>query len=358
MVNVAFYSHTIDFAGTWRSHERIAEILQHDPRFNVSVMYSPAVEHNRLQESKKILEKCNFVQFERSLQKTGAGDGWRPLSSNIESIVKDNNIHIFHFARSGYYEWPFTSRIAPVHIETNIFGYDDASPYLDGSIFIGKCLGISESSRSILLPNPIPPPSKDYEDLQSLRQELGISKDAIVFGRVGRPANFTPISLLAYEAFKRNYAGNSKYLIMGGCEDTKRCVDQLGLKDDVIFVDCTNDDEYIEKFHKTIDVFAHYRSDGEICSTALAQAMMCGIPAITHVAGRNGQIEWLGDGGFYARDPSDYFKAMMVMSDENHRLDIAKKAKKFAASNFDQKTIVNKVIEFYLNIARSKNCEF
>jgi len=357
-IKVAFYSHQIDFAGTWRSHERIADILQRDPRFKVSILYADTVEHNRLQAAKEILLNCNFVQFKRSLQKTGPNEGWRPLTEDIGRVAKENDIHILHFARSGYYEWPFTSRICPVQVETNIFGYRDTSPYLDGTIFIGRCLMMPENKNSVLIPNPIPGPSTSYEDLKCLRSDLQLSEDMLVFGRIGRPANFTPISLIAYKAFIKNYTWRSKYLLLGGCDDTRRCVQQLGLESDVIFLDCTNEDSYIERFHKTIDVFAHYRSDGEICSTAIAQAMMYGKPVITHIAGKNGQIEWLGTGGFYAKDSNEYYKAMVALADQDVRRDMSFKAKNFATSNFEQKTIVEKVIEFYLSVARSKNCEF
>ena len=305
-----------------------------------------------------MLNNCNFIPFERSFEKTGSTEGWRPISTNFSEVVKENDIHILHFARSGYYEWPFTERISPVQIETNIFGYRDDSPFLDGTIFIGRCLGLSESATSKLLPNPIPSPSATYEDVEDLRKELCIEEDTLVFGRIGRPANFTPISLIAYDSFRRNYAGKSKYLIVGGCDEAKHCVEQLNLKKDVIFLDCTNDDDYIERFHKTIDVFAHYRSDGEICSTAISQAMMYGRPVITHVAGKNGQIEWLDAGGFYARDVNDYLKAMLVLADQKVRDEMSGKAKSFATKNFEQKTIASKVVEFYLGVARNKHCEF
>jgi glycosyltransferase involved in cell wall biosynthesis len=356
MINVAFYSHTIDFAGTWRSHERLAEVLQHDKNFNVYILYSPNIENNRLNESKKILNNCKFVEFSRSLEKTDAELGWKPYSTNFSDVVKENKIQILHFARSGYYEWPFTERLATIQVETNIFGYKDNSNYLDGTIFIAKCLGINEGNTSILVPNPIPPVIRKKEI--SLRKEINIEEDTLVFGRIGRPANFSSISLVAFKAFKKVYKGKSKYIIIGPCKEAIKVVDELGLKEDVIFLDCTNDDALIEKFHETIDIFAHYRSDGEIHSTAISQAMMHGIPVITHFAGKNGQIEWLGPGGYFARNEEDYLKAMIVLSNQEHRKEIQEKAKIFAIENFEQASVVRKVKDFYLRILKVKNCEF
>lgn len=352
-MKIGLYSHNIDFAGTWRSHERIAEVLQTEPSISVSIFYSPDVENNRLSEARRVLHSCEFVPFSRSREKTGPTDGYAPLSSNIRSIVQHCKIDIMHFARSGYYEWPFNGRLAPVQVETNIFGYSDNSGFLDGSIIIGRCLGLSENPSRVLIPNPIPAPSPHYESLTSLREELGINEEALVFGRIGRPANFTPIAFEAFDEFRKHR--KSKYIIIGPCDDARRFVHQRSMQKDVIFLDCTNDDSFIERFHKTIDVFAHYRSDGEICSTAIAQAMMYGIPVITHVAGHNGQIEWLGDGGVYARTPQEYLNAMLEMTLKDRYLSMSDRSKRFAESNFDQRVVSLRILDFYRHLMHQRS---
>jgi hypothetical protein len=46
-IKILFYSHTIDFAGTWRSHERI--LLNLNPEeFDVYVFYNPKKNNDRL----------------------------------------------------------------------------------------------------------------------------------------------------------------------------------------------------------------------------------------------------------------------------------------------------------------------
>lgn len=353
MINLALYSHVIDFAGTWRAHERIAEVLQFNKNFNISILYSPVINHNRLDEAKKALHRCNFVQFDRSLQKSDASKGWCPITSNIDSVVRENNIHILHFARSGYYEWPFTERIAPVQIETNIFGYRDSSQFLDGTIYIGKCLGINESSTSKLIPNPTPRPTSAYDRIEDLRGELNIKKDELVFGRIGRPANFSPIALTAFNEFRKHVP--SKYIIVGACNETQDLVRNYDMQDHVIMIECTNDDHFIERFHKTIDVFAHYRSDGEICSTAITQALMYGIPVITHNAGLNGQAEWLGPGGVCVNNHDMYLQAMLQLSDPTIRKIVGLNAKEYAMKTFEQESVVKKIANFYTKIY--SNCQ-
>lgn len=346
---IAFYSHVIDFAGTWRAHERIIEKLQHDERFEVCVLYARNIENNRLNIARRLLYKCEFIPFDRSLEKTGPEEGYSPLTDDFSRTVERNNIEIIHFARSGYYEWPFNRRVAKTQIETNIFGYRDESGLVDGTIYISKSFGFSDSSSTRLIATPVPGPTEKYHTLSDLRKDFGIEDETLVFGRIGRPDNFTPI---AFEAFaKCRKIVKCKYIVIGGCDYSRKAVRSLEADDDVIFLDCTNDDEYIERFHKTIDVFAHYRSDGEICSSSLAHAMMYKIPIITHFAGRNGQAEWLGPGGACVSNSQEYLSAMLSLSKKDLRERVGDSARTFALQTFDQEVIAKQAASFYLEIA-------
>lgn len=351
-IKIAFYSHAIDFAGTWRSHERIAEILQHDDVYDVYILYSDVDDHNRLETAKKVLHNCKFIEFHRTSTKRGPESGYTPTESNIAEIVRENKIDVFHFARSGYYEWPFTSRMCPIQIETNIFGYIDNSDYVDGSIVISKFLKIEESKNKKVIPNPIPAPKLHAKE--DLRQQLGIGKDELVFGRIGRPDNFTPIALEAYREFIKTSQVKSKYVIIGACQKTKDYVVENGMSNNVLILDCTNDDEYIERFHKTIDIFAHYRSDGETFGTAIAQAMIHSIPVITHYAGQNSQLETIGNGGFCVNSAIDYYRCMHYLSNRDNLKVLADNAKKFAIENYEQNFVVRAIKNFYNEIIEQK----
>lgn len=353
-MKIAFYSHNIDFAGTWRTHERKAEFIQNQRDFDVYVFYSPAVENNRLNEAKKILKNCTFVPFERTPEKLGSASGYRPISSNISQIVSDLKIDIFHFTRSGYFEWPFNERMCPIQIETNIFGYRDNSRFLDGSIFITKRFNISENNVTKLIHCPIPEPSAKFNIIDNLRNDLNIDQECLVIGRSGRPANFDPIALNAFALFKKEFKRPLKYVIIGGCDQAKNEVLRLGLKDDVIFIDCTNDDEFIERFHKTIDIFGHYRSDGETFGTAIGQAMMYSIPVVTHYAGQNSQVDTVASGGFSVASVDDYSRALLYLSNANARSSIGLKARDHAMTHYSQNKIGSQVKEFYYNMAASK----
>lgn len=339
MIKIAFYSHEIDFAGTWRSHERIIEELQNYDEFKTYVLYSPDVNNNRLDICRRILNKTEFIPFNRSKEKTGPNQGWTPIETNFSEVCSKLDLDILHFARSGYFEWPFNGRNAKLQIETNIFGYDDNSPYLDRSISIAHVVqNLKKNKSDIIIPNPIPSETKQYEILVDMRDDFGFLKSDIILGRIGRAANFNPIALNGYKIAKSKFP-NLKYLIISPCDDTINFVKSNDIKD-VFYIDPTNDDGIIERFHKTIDIFAHYRSDGEIHSTAIGQALIYGIPVISHYAGLNGQSETIGPGGFCVSNETEYSDAIIKLIDIGERKRIGELGKKFTEEISEQKKIV------------------
>lgn len=350
-LRVGFYSHTVDFAGTWRSHERLAQEVSNNDGFKTFVLYCENIENNRLAEARLALPKTTFVPFARSLEKTGFETGYTPRSTNFSEVARSLNLDVLHFARTGYYEWPFTERLAKLQVETNIFGCDDTSPFLDKSIAIASVLTqIKKRPADAVIPNPIPGRSPDYDSLSDLRQELGYSTGDVVLGRIGRPANFHPAALESFAALSKSQK-NLRYLIVGGCEEAKRFVSSRGLDSVVTFVPPTNDDVWIERFHKTVDVFAHYRSDGEIHSTAIAQAMMYDIPVVTHRAGLNGQIETVGPGGYCATNEDDYLGALrgLTLCSPERRKMIGTKGRRYTEDRSEQKLVGGLVASKYLD---------
>lgn len=349
MIKIGFYSHTIDFAGTWRSHERIIQELEKDPRFKTYILYCENIKNDRLETCQKLLANTTFIPFSRSLNKTGPEQGYTPLETNFKEVCSGLGLDILHFARTGYYEWPFNDRHAKLQVETNIFGADDNSPFLDRSIAISTAVkSIKKLQPDILVPNPIPPRSTEYESLESLRKEYGFSETDIVWGRLGRPANFHPIGLVAFKEVQKTVP-NVKYMIVGGCEQTKAFVANNNLQG-VVFIPPTNDDGWIERFHKTINIFAHYRSDGETHGTAIAQALIYDIPVVSHLAGLNGQIETIGPGGICAQTSEEYINAIRQLSlvPENKRRSIGTKGRIYTEERSGQEKVGKVLAEKYV----------
>jgi len=307
-IKIVFYSHTVDYAGTWRSHERILTNINKN-MFEPYVVYNRQADNNRLEIVQNLLGKDHVLPFESYGGKTGPDEGYSFLNTNFDDVIQSINPDIIHFARSGYYEWPFVKRLCPVQIETNIFAGKDNSPFLDYSITICDTIKNYRGGSDCTIYNPIPHPNKSKENLKQL---YNIEEDTLILGRIGRADNFTSISLEACKILKEKGL-NFKYIIISPCHLTKNFVEQNNLVDDVIFINETNDDDFIHKFHNTLDIFAHYRVDGECHSTAIAQAMSYGLPVVSHYAGWNGQVETIQDGGFVCENSQSYAEKILEL---------------------------------------------
>ena len=353
-IKILFYSHTIDYAGTWRSHERILLNLNKD-LFDPYVFYNPNQDNNRLDFLKTKLDNSKIIPFYASRDKTGPNEGYSYLESDFSELVEEIGFDIIHFARSGYFEWPFNKRISPIQIETNIFGFRDNSEFLDCSVSISEKVKSVRNGSDYVIYNPIPPQILDDDNLKS---ELNIGNDEIVFGRIGRKDNFHNISFESLKILK-DLGLKFKFIIIGACDNTKKYIKNLDLNDECIIIEVTNDDNFIHKFNNTIDIFLHYRNDGETFGTAIAQSMMYGKPVVSHFAGYNAQSEIIKDGGFVCNNTDEYTnKILMLYNDKNFYNEISLKAKK-RALDFEERKITeeweNLYKKLYENRKYSKN---
>lgn len=343
MKKILFYSHTIDFAGTWRSHERILLNLNKD-LFDVYVFYNPNQINNRLDFIIESLGHDKVIPFSASFDKESSITGYKYRETNFSEIVKSMNFDIIHFARGGYYEWPFIERIAPLQIETNIFGFRDSSEYLDISVTICNKVNKIRGTSDYIIYNPIPLP---LESNENLRSELNIPDNYHVFGRIGRKANFDPIAIESINIVKK-MGYKFKYIIIGACDNTINLINRLNLSDDCIIIDTTNDDDFIHRFNNTIEIFLHYRSDGECHSTAIAQSLMYGVPVISHYAGYNGQEETIRDGGYVAKDVTDYTDYLIKLLNNRDLYNEVSNKAKIRGMDFEQSKIVKEWEKIYL----------
>ena len=348
-IKILFYSHTIDFAGTWRSHERILKNLDKNI-FDIYVFYNPNKDNNRLDIVKEIVGEDRLIPFLASNNKSNAEEGYRYLETNFEQLCYEINFDIIHFARSGYYEWPFIDRLAPTQIETNIFGYHDNSKFLDCSVAISNTVKNLRGESDFVIYNPIP---NRLENNDNLKKELNLSDDELIFGRIGRGDNFNSISLESLVIIK-NKGIRFKYIIIGACENTKNHIKEFNLTDECIVLDVTNDDYFIHKFNNTIDIFLHYRSDGETFGTAIAQSMMYGKPVISHYAGFNTQSEIIGDSGYVCNNALEYSEKIIdIYNNKNLYTELSLNAVK-RASDFEEKMISLQWEDLYKKLFNGK----
>jgi len=343
-IKILFYAHTIDYAGTWRSHERILLNLNRE-LFDPYVFYNPNQNNNRLEIFKNKFDGEKIIAFNASIEKNGPESGYSYKTSNFKELCIKHNFDIIHFARGGWYEWPFIERLAPIQIETNIFGSRDNSSFLDYSVPICDTVNNLRGGSDGVIYNPIPKPIPSRENLF---KDYKISEKEYVFGRIGRPDNFDPISFAALKKLKAKI-DNFKYIVIGACDRAQQCINDFNLNNNCILIPPTNNDELIHKFHNTIKIFLHYRSDGECHSTALSQAMMYGIPVLSHHAGINGQIETIKNGGHVANSHEEYYDYLLKMVFDKNYYDKISKLAQIRSDDFEEGKIIKKWEFFYID---------
>ena len=86
-IKILFYSHAIDYAGTWRSHERILLNLNKD-LFDPYVFYNPNQNNNRLDYLKTKLDNSKIIPFFASKNKTGPNEGYSYLETDFSELAK------------------------------------------------------------------------------------------------------------------------------------------------------------------------------------------------------------------------------------------------------------------------------
>jgi glycosyltransferase involved in cell wall biosynthesis len=344
-IKILFFGNEIDYSGTWRSHERIIQSLD-KLTFEPYVFYwDECPENYRLEQVKKLIGRDKVIPYQRSKEKAGREQSFSPEYSNFIEKALAMNFDIIHFARTGYPEWPLVERIAPLQIETNIFGKKDDSPFLDKTICICRYVAKIRQQYDRIIYNPIPEAEMTGDNF---RNEFNIPEDAIVCGRIGRPANFDPVAITAFSKAVQKYS-NLYYLIVAPCQEIKRFITIMNVPN-VILIEPTIHDQLINKFYRTIDIFLHYRYDGECHSTAIAQAMMYGIPVISHKSPHyNGQIETIGDGGYVSRKDDEYYEFLcQLIENKDLRKKFADNGRKIALENYEQKKIVKQIEQCYL----------
>lgn len=351
-IRIGFFVHCWDYAGTAYDLEMTMKYIDREVFEPFAIVWQNRYSC-RLEQIKDIVGPSHIINFTASLNKSGPELGYTPIESNFDEVVRSANLDIIHYTRGGYHEWPFNKRHAKLQIETNVFGYVDYSGFCDFSFFISdyvkKIHQSNKETSGVVSYIPVEMPVPYQEDL---RAELKIKENTLVFGRIGRPGNFHPIGLKAYASIKPQFEyENIAYIIQNPPPECIQFVEQNNTQD-VYFLPQTNDDKRLELFYNTIDVFAHFRADGECFGVGIAQAMLRGKPVITHQSNiYNAQEETVGDGGVYCTTEEQYAQAMKgLIVSRDYRLDVGKRAFKRAILFYGASKVVLLRQYFYLKL--------
>lgn len=254
----------------------------------------------------------------------------KQIRSNFFNVYR-NNYDIILTGSCGYPEEPMT-KIKNVPIIQSIHYVSG----VDNQYNISRVLHISEFSKRMwvkkggdikrveMISHPIQIP--EYNKV-NLRKYFEIDEETIVFGFHQRNDNYI-FSDIPLNAYKKVESEKTAFLICGGSTKYREQAKNLKLKH-CFFLPFTDQDDIIYSFLETINIYAHGRYDGELNSTALAEAMAFGLPIITHPSSLfNGHLEIIRENGYVAYNVNEYASYLKYVMEQPGVLEKCSKASK------------------------------
>lgn len=199
-----------------------------------------------------------------------------------EEILKREKVDIFYTQKSG----PIDDKVSKV-CKNAIHAVFSVHPHGDAYAAISNWLSKKDGSTIPFVPYMV----RVHSTQEDLRQELGIPRDAIVFGRHGGLYTFS-IHYAKEAVVEMAQKHPNWYFVF--LHTQRFC----NLKN-VIFLPLTADMEYKTKFINTCDAMIHARAEGETFGLAPAEFSMKNKPIITCLCGDLAHVEILGNKGFY-----------------------------------------------------------
>ena len=203
-----------------------------------------------------------------------------------------------------------------------------------------------------------------YDPLEDLPPEF-LQKppvgNCVVFGRLGRPDNriFDPISLQAFAQLEKKYGNKVRYDVVGAPPVMVEAAKQLDIHN-IKFIDPL-DDEGVMKFYQQTDVLAHARKDGETFGKAIAEAMLAGLPIITHKSHyHNEHLNFINESFAQWSEPDDvdaYYASMEWFVEHKDQIrPMGQKARTQALALFSPEKIMPKILETF--VQASQKCYY
>ena len=278
------------------------------------------------------------------------------LDTNFWNIFDEKKYDIVQSAKAGPKEYPYYLINLPISDRIALDEGSDPSPNIAWSThpsewqrteWIKKGGSFEKSS---VIATPAEPPAS----CKNLRRILKIPTNSIVAGFHQRVDDNT-FSTIPLQAFSQLNNSNWHFVIMGGSNKYQEQASKLKLKN-IHFIDHSGNSIQISKFLNSLDIFSHGRKDGETFGTVLAEAMMHGLPCLSHWSPiANAQPETMGPAGLFALNSKDYTnKLKLLFSNSSLRNKLASKAKPHAQEYYSLQNCVQQLANIYYKICNKQ----
>ncbi len=267
------------------------------------------------------------------------------INNNFFEVFK-NNYDLIQTGRAGNPEYPFNEiKNIPIIDSIHIMGG------IDNQFNISRVMHITQWSadkwvrkggdknRVRLVSHPM---IINEGQSVSLKQKLNL-EDKMVFGFHQRDSDeiFSDVPLAAYKQIEND---TTHFIVLGASSLYQKQANELGIKN-ITFLPMTSSRDEIYSFIRTLDVYAHGRKDGELNSTAMAEAMYFGKPILSHTSAiHNGHVECIGDAGMTVDTIPEYVDGLKKFFDPEFlkkKSDLAKiQFEKLYEANGQMKNII------------------
>jgi glycosyltransferase involved in cell wall biosynthesis len=259
------------------------------------------------------------------------------------------DIDILHTHRSGEDEWliPGLSQLTRNFkiVETNFHGFVDtpAEFRIFPSLALPVFRKIRLGSNTEIIPNLV----NSFQG-KSLRTKLGIPKDRIVFGRVGRSDRSIYSSKLL-KHYSKIQNESTILLWIGKSEWAIKDAESLGIES-VIWVDPVSNPIELANYYATFDVFCHANPLGETFGNTVAEAMLRGLPVASIKGNRKypqAQKELLDETQF-SSSPRGFSKTLEKYRDNpDIRIKASERNLRFSEQYLKPEVLAGKVLKVY-----------
>ncbi len=294
----------------------------------------------------------NLIEFKTSKPRVHRGKIWLD-ETDFFKVFKGADL--IQTGRCGLFEEPFCAikNIPIIDSYHYVVG-------VDNQYNVARVMHISEfskrkylemggdESRVVMVSHPMIIPEINFIDY---RQELGL-QDKFIFGFHQRndDAIFSDIPLKAYKEVEKE---KIVFVLLGGGDNYKKQAEELDLKN-IHFLPHTGDVNKIHSFLQMIDVYAHGRKDGELNSTAIAEAMYYGKPVVSHISDSfNGHIECIGEAGYVLENTEQYaIKLKEIQQNRDLYNNLCVKAKEQFNKMYDYQVQMDNIISIYKDVLK------
>ena len=302
---VIHHHNQLTMGGTEKMCQIFLKLFTKDSTFNHYVAYKKNGDNTREPYFKEIVGEEKMICYESPAKLLNIIHGMKPF--------------ILHRYSAGIPEYPFVSEIkqhTKHFVSTSVFGNQDDTIDISKVIYVSKHVQWMAGKHGVenhhVVRNPIEAPYST----EDLREELGIPKDAFVFGRIGRDDEniYDATNITAYSKIENN---NTYFIFVNPSKRCRGDIKRLGIKN-AKFIERTTSEVRLSKFYQTIDVLAHARKDGECNPANVWEAAAHRKPVISHYGTTfNGHLETIQNSGFVvlSGDIDEYSRIMRAFID-------------------------------------------